>query len=136
MKQNILSPRAGGFRALAKTIFLCLVLVTIGRWLPTPACGAVVTSLHWDGGTSWSAPGNWIENITPTGGEDLVFKGGDFGQDPDPMENSLPNLTVRSMLFDITGTAGVDSTSRLSGNTLGITDHIQVFSATDGRVFI
>ena len=136
MKQNILSPRAGGFRALAKTILLCLVLVALGRWLATPACGAIVTSLHWEGGTSWSAPGNWLERVTPTGGEDLEFSKSGLIFDPDPMVNNLPNLTVRSMLFNVTGSTLQDTTWRLSGNTLGITDHIQVFSATDGRVFI
>ena len=135
MKQNILSLQANGFRALAKTILLCLLLVALGRWLATPASGAIVP-LSWVGGTSWSAPENWDPPQQPQDGENLEFTRVGLIFDPDPMVNNLPNLTIRSMYFCPCASTLQDATWRLSGNTLGITDHIQVFSATDGRVFI
>lgn len=118
MKHCILSPRAGGFRALAKTLFLGLLLAEVGGWLATPLHAA---ERRWTGSSSglWSNPNNWNPVGTPQEGEDLIFTSGG-----DTMFNDLVGVVARRLFFH-------SDEWQLTGNELVITNSIAVGEIND-----
>ena len=58
MKHRILSPQAGGLRALGKTVLISLLLAGAPPWLGQPLHAAV---RRWTGSVDnlWSNPNSW-----------------------------------------------------------------------------
>ncbi|MBC8096507.1 MAG: autotransporter-associated beta strand repeat-containing protein, partial [Akkermansiaceae bacterium] len=118
MKYSILSPWAGRFRALAKSLPPGLALVSVLVW---PAMPASAATRIWLGATAlWSNPDNWSPNGVPQNGDFLTFPDDGNPFTVRSMNNDLVNLSLNNITF-----LGPGYT--LDGNVLtlgqGITDN-------------
>jgi autotransporter-associated beta strand protein len=79
------------------------------------------SSQFWGDGNNWYVPDEFQAGVPPQDGDDLVFDTGEPDEDVDtsPMQNELPNLTVRSITF-----AGDNDTWTVNGNTVMVTERI------------
>ncbi len=106
--------RSAGVRALAKVIFLSLVLAGAADWL-APLAGAA--NHVWSGAASrfWSNPNNWESGEVPQNGDELAFFSDTSNRS---MVNDLTDLRVQRLFF---GNADYE----LSGNELTVTSEIE-----------
>lgn len=134
LKYCIFSPRAGGFRALAKAIRLVLLAAAVvgGRWAAT----ASPAQRNWTGSASenWSNPGNWNPAGVPQNGEKLVFLGdGSLTTFNIDSVNDMTGLVVAELDFGDGITAPLVSPNfHVSGNPLTVTSGMEVSVPSGG----
>src|SRR5213593_2846632 len=100
MKPNVNSLQAGGFRALAPTVFHGLALGSVLVWLAMPASAA---TRIWLGNDSslWSDPDNWSPSGVPQNGDSLTFASPGFSGSS--INNDLVNLSLSTITFTGSG---------------------------------
>lgn len=77
------------------------------------------SSKFWGDGNNWYVPGEFQAGVPPQNGDDLVFDATEFDVDTSPMQNELPNLTLRSITF-----IGDNDTWTAGGNAVTVTNRI------------
>jgi autotransporter-associated beta strand protein len=123
MNRRIVPSRINGFRALAKTILLGLVLAGAADWL-APLARAELRLWRGSANAFWSEPANWDPAGVPRNGDELSF---DRDESNRSMINDLTDLRIQSLSFG-------SENYELSGNALTVTGRIN-FSPIDTRTY-
>ena len=117
MTYLVRTPRAGGFRARAKTLRLALTLLAAVTWWAGGSAHAATKT--WLGNAAddlWSTASNWSPAGVPQDGDVLAFAGASVHK---ANRNDLNNLLVHSISFS--GTVGGYT---ISGNLIRLESDI------------